>query len=58
MQTELKYSQRDAKDCLDYLLENKKLIWVGADRKGHLEAPQPIEEGFDNPEEHENGLFS
>ena len=58
MQINLKYSQRDAKDCLDFLLNEKKLIWVGTSKRGHLEGPEPKEEDSNNIENHEGELFS
>ncbi len=43
----LKYSQRDAKDLLIFLLDKKKLAWVGSKTKGNFEIP-PIQEEADN----------
>jgi len=37
----LKYSQRDAKDFLNFLLDEKKLRWIGSKTKGSFETPDP-----------------
>lgn len=41
----LKYSQRDSKDFLNFLLDQKKLLWVGNKTRGNFEAPNLEKEG-------------
>ncbi len=54
IQTTLKYKQKEAKDFLEFLLKERKLLWVGSATRGRFKMPDPegvdknVEKGFFN----------